>query len=136
LKTRILVGLVVFACCADVQGATWVRAEVYFIPWLTEFIAALSPQAVRDFASHGDAGHIFHIRSAERIEELVKVLELARLRPEKRCSGDSRLVVDLFSPDGHRMSLRSDGASLCTIDNLSSHPVGDRFRNYFDRLKP
>jgi len=45
--------------------------------------------------------------------------------------------VDLFASDGTRLSVGSSrGSALCTLDNSSSHPTGDRFKNYFESLAP
>lgn len=130
--------VVFFLCSTDLRAAAWVRADVYLIPWISEFFVALSPRAVRDHASHGDRGRrVIHIRSAQRLQELLNILQLSRLRPGVRYSEDWRLVVDLFASEGTRLSVGSSrGSALCTLDNSSSHPTGDRFKHYFDSLAP
>ena len=134
---RLLIAAVLLMCSCEARAATWVRADLYYIPWIAETFVALPPQAVREWASSGTTGRVIHITSAQRLQELLNILQLSRLRPERGCSQDWRLVVDLFASDGTRLSVGSShGSALCMLDNLSSHRTGNRFRNYFERLAP
>ena len=120
-QARLTLFLIVVATsvvCAD----TWQRANLYFVEWETTVRAALTPQRVRELA---DYRAVFH----RDVVTFANSLRLDALRPNKnKRPRDARLVIDLFTDTGARVTYYSDGADLLTEDNAYSRPVGEAFR--------
>lgn len=110
-------------CRAD----TWTRADIYFIDWNVQVRVSLTPERVREIADSKrtflDASH------------LVRVLALDKLKPTNdRRPEDARLVVDLFTDTGARVTYYASMFDLCTADNALKRSVDEPFRERFRRL--
>lgn len=119
------------------HASEFVRADIYFVPWLVESVVAWPPELLREAASHGDPGsHVFHVTSPARIAEILRVLNLSALRPERGdYSEDTRLVIDFFDRAGNRTSYRANSRFLCNLKNTMRRQVDARFRRYFETFK-
>ena len=112
------------ACCAD----TWQRAEIYLIDWEMTTRVALTPQRVRELAKSRRAFR-------EEASEIARLLALDKLkvqdepRPE-----DARLVVDLYTDTGAKVTYYASRLNLCTADNASKHSLDAEFRKRFSEL--
>jgi hypothetical protein len=125
-----------FAAAATADAAQWLRANVYFRGWYVESVVAVTPKSLRNMAAHGYA-RAFHVTSARRLQELVTILDLARLHP---VPGDPRsdtsLVVDLFDSSGARTTYRANNRELFTADCRRGREIDEIFRKYFDTFTP
>lgn len=111
-------------CRAD----TWQRADIYFIDWDVLTRASLTPERVRELA---DSKRTFR-RDAP---EIARALALDRLRPTKdKRREDARLVIDLFTDTGDRITYYASRFNLCAADSASKRPIDEKFRQHFKRL--
>jgi len=126
---KILAILVAILCSTTAsQGEEWQRAELYFIDWDVLTRASLTPERVRELA---DCKRTF----THDASEVARTLALDKLRPVKNKEReDARLVVDLFTDTGHRLTYYASRFNLCTADSARKHSVGGQFRRYFSRL--
>ena len=126
---RILATLVAVLCSITVARAEeWQRAELYFIDWDVLTRASLTPERVRALADHK--------RTFSRdLAGIVNALAISKLRPAKRPEPeDARLVVDLYTDTGARVTYYASRFDLCTADSKWKHPIDVQFRRYFSRL--
>jgi hypothetical protein len=127
---------VLSATILSADAARWVRANVYFRGWHTERYVALSPEGLREEARHGYSRSA-HIRSTPQLQQLLTVLDLARLHPLRGDTrSDTELVVDLFESGGARTTYRGDNRCLWSADCTRGREVDERFRKFFDQLVP
>jgi len=111
-------------CRAD----TWQRADIYFIDWDVLTRVGLTPERVRELA---DSKRTFR-RDAP---DIARSLALDKLRPtEDKHSEDARLVIDLFTDTGARVTYYASRFNLCTADSASKRPIDEKFRQRFKHL--
>lgn len=116
------------ASFSNCQAETWQRAEVYLVNWNTLTRARLTPERVRQVAT---SKRTFH-HDASKIVVLLALNQLqpaADHRPE-----DARLVVDLFTEAGERVTCYASRFDLCTADSTSKHAIDEQFRQRFEHL--
>jgi hypothetical protein len=128
MKLIITVATVFLICSSVCRAETWERADIYFVDWDLLTRTQLTPENVRDLA--GDK------RTYQReAPEIARALDLGKLnfsqgkRPE-----DARLVIDLFSKAGVRVTYYASKFNLLTSDSTSKHPIDEKFRKYFRTL--
>jgi len=111
----------------------WVRADIYFLDWNVEVRARLSPEALRKQtkAEGGDRWYRIRHVSGAALNQLLDVLQLAKLRPDDRELEDARLVVDLFDSSGDRTTYYASRFKLATPDNRLKRAIDQHFRDYF-----
>jgi hypothetical protein len=106
----------------------WQRADIYFIDWDVLTRASLTPQRVRELA---DSKRTFR-RDAP---DIARSLALDKLRPTKdKHPEDARLVIDLFTDTGTRITYYASRFNLCAADSASKRPIDEKFRQQFKRL--
>src|SRR5438094_3818537 len=135
---RLIAALLLLSTSLRVHAAEFVRADIYFMPGVVRSFVALPPEALRDAARHGNAGSdVFHVTSAGRIAEILQVLDLSALRPQRAdYRADTRLVIDFFDRAGKQTSYRANSGFLCNLKNTMSRRVNGRFRKYFENFTP
>jgi hypothetical protein len=119
-------GLFAFAdvCRAD----TWQRAEVYMMPWDAETFVPVTPQNARQQMK---PLRVF----SKKVPEIVHILAIQNLKSEKEIRvGSVRLVVDLYTDTGARISYYADRSELFSADGKSKRSIDHRFRDYFAKL--
>ena len=122
----ILVAL--FSSIAASHAEEWTRAELYFIDWDVLTRVALTPDRVRELADHKQA-------FSRDFAGIVNALAISKLRPAKHPEReDARLVADLYTDTGARVTYYASRFSLCTVDSKWKHPIDAQFRRYFSRL--
>jgi len=110
------------------RGDTWQRVDIYFIDWAVSTRIALTPQRVRELA---DSKRTFR----NDAPEIARSLSLDKLRPTKdKQPEDARLVIDLFSDTGARITYYASQFHLCSADSASKRPIDELFRQRFKRL--
>jgi hypothetical protein len=114
----------VSACRAD----TWQRADIYFIDWDVLTRARLTPERVRELA---DSKRTFRREAPEIARSLA--LDKLKLTKDKQPE-DARLVIDLFTATGARITYYASRFSLCTADSTFKRPIDEQFRQRFKRL--
>jgi len=137
MRTRLLiVTLLLLSTSLRVRASEFVRADIYFIPWMVRSFVALPPEALRDAARQGNAGsHVFHVTSAGRIAEMLQVLDLSALRCRSGdYRADTRLVIGFFDRNGNQTSYRASSGFLSNLKNTMSRRVNGRFRKYFENF--
>lgn len=104
------------------------RAELYFIDWDVLTRVALTPERVRELADHK--------RTFSRdVRSIVSALSISKLRPATHPEReDARLVVDLYTDTGARVTYYASRFNLCTADSKWKHPIDAQFRRYLSRL--
>lgn len=106
-----------FGTSIRTHALKFVRADIYFMPLMIESFVAWPPELLREAAKHSDAGnHVFHVTSTARIAEILSVLDLSALRPERGdYREDTRQVIDFFDRGGNRTSYRANRRFLCDL---------------------
>ena len=127
MKTiAILVALLSSIAASDAEE--WTRAELYFIDWDVLTRVALTPERVRELADHKQT-------FARDFASIVNALAISKLRPAKHPEReDARLVVDLYTDTGARVTYYASRFSLCTADSKWKHPIDAQFRRFFRRV--
>jgi hypothetical protein len=121
--------LVALLCSMTVSKAEeWQRAELYFIDWDVLTRVGLTPERVRELADYR--------RTISRdLSNIVSTLAINKLRPAKHPEReDARLVVDLYTDTGARVTYYASRFDFCTADSKWKHPIDVQFRRYFSRL--
>ena len=95
-----------------VHADTWLRANLYFIEWSTTTRVALTPQRVRELAD-------YKATFQADAPQLAASLHLEQLKKAKnREREDARLVVDLSTDTGTRVTYYASMFHLCSEDNV------------------
>ena len=90
-----------------VHADTWLRANLYFIEWSTTTHVALAPQRVRELAD-------YKATFRAGAPQFAASLDLEQLKKAKdREREDARLVVDLFTDIGTRVTYYASMLHLC-----------------------
>ena len=117
-----------FCSIAVVKAEEWQRAELYFIDWDVLTRAALTPERVRELADS-------RLTFSRDLSPIVDALAIKQLRAAKRPDReDARLVVDLYTDTGARVTYYASRFAFCTADSKWKHPIDAQFRRYFSRL--
>jgi hypothetical protein len=117
-----------FCSITVAQAEEWQRAELYFIDWDVLTRVSLTPERVREIA---DSRRTF----SRDLSPIVGALAINQLRPAKRPDReDARLVVDLYTDTGARVTYYASRFAFCTADSKWKHPIDVQFRRYFSRL--
>jgi hypothetical protein len=134
----LLVPLLFLSASITVDASEFVRASIYFVPWRVESYVAMRPEDVRNAAQHREIGsRVFRVTSAVRIAEVLGVLDLGALHPERAdYREDTRLVVDFFDRSGKETSYRANPGFLANLRNTMRRPIDARFRKYFETFTP
>ncbi len=107
---------------------TWLRADVYFIDWDVVTRCSLTPKRIREICDYKKTFR-------NNASEIVDLLKLEMLQPAKeRHPEDARLVVDLITDTGARVTYYASGFSLCTEDNSRKRPIDNAFRRRFEKM--
>lgn len=98
------------------------------MPWDVETFVPVTPQIAREQMK---PMRIFR----KEVPEIVSILAIQNLKPDKEISaGRVRLVVDLYTDTGARISYYADGSELFSADGKSKRSIDHRFRDYFAKL--
>jgi hypothetical protein len=137
-RRDLISALLLFSVCLTGDASEFVRANIYFVPWRVESFVAMRLEDVRKAALPGNiGGHVFHVTSAVRIAELLSILDLAALHPERAdYREDTRLVIDFFDHAGNQTNYRANPGFLADLKNTMRRPIGARFRTYFESFHP
>jgi hypothetical protein len=111
------------------QAEEWLRADLYFIDWDVVTRLALTPERVREIATHRCS------LSSRELRPILDALQIRQLRaaaqPQRE---DARLVVDLYTDTDARVTYYASRFAFCTADSKWKHPIDGRFRRYFAQL--
>lgn len=121
--------IAVFSSVTVSQAEEWQRAELYFIDWDMLTRVALTPERVREIATHRRSF------SSRELSPVVEALMIRQLRPAAHPEReDARLVVDLYTDTDERITYYASRFAFCTADSKWKHPIDARFRRYFAHL--
>jgi hypothetical protein len=134
----LLVALLFLSASMTADASEFVRANIYFVPWFVQSFVAMRPEDVRNAAQHGEVGsRVFHVTSAARIAEVLAVLDLSALHPERAdYRENTRLVIDFFDHGGNQTSYRASREFLANLENTMRRRIDARFRQYFQTFAP
>jgi hypothetical protein len=95
---RLPVALLFLSASITADASEFVRANIYFVPWHVESFVAMRPEDVRKAAQQGEiSSRVFRVTSVTRIAEVLRVLDLGALHPERtNYREDTRLVIHFF----------------------------------------
>lgn len=106
----------------------WQRAEIHFIGWEVRTRASLTAEDVR---------RLTRLKCTFRRDapEIARWLACEKLKPARdKRPEDARLVVDLFTDTGARVTYYASQFNLCTADSASKRPIDGKFRRHFRLL--
>jgi hypothetical protein len=102
--------------------AVWSKAEVYFTDWDVLTRERWTIEKARKLAQHKKS----FIQDASRITDM---LSLDKLQPAKeRASEDARLVVDLYTDAGRKVTYYASRFRLSSADDSLKRELDESFR--------
>ena len=113
------------------DGTEYIRAEIYYFSWESLTRSRLSLESIREFP---------HIKTvildSYELRSFVRWLKLDELKnigsaEKKYYEEDPRLVIDLFRPDGTRITYYASLANLLSEDSKKKRPINGIFRKRF-----
>jgi len=125
VRSLTILALVFSALCTVCRADTWRRAEVYLVGWEMVTRIPLTPERVRELAKKKG---VFQ----KEASAIARMLALQELKPDKEGRAeDARLVVDLYTDTGVRVTYYASRFNLSRADNASKRPIDDSFMKYF-----
>jgi len=130
---KLFLCLIVILCSASSMAVSQQPSEkavLYYEGWDTLTRAQLSPDDVRRTAPV-----VVTLRDRQRIDILLRWLDLGTLKQHDSGPGDARLVVDFFDAEGKRESYYASLFDLLSEDSKRARPIDEKFRGHFRFLE-